>query len=226
MSRIPFTVYDFFAYLSSGSVIVAVIDYLYGYQWLQRDKQSVVVGLFLVFLAYIVGHLVAHFSSLVMEQAFVSKLLKRPTRTLLGEAPRRGIAWLFPGYYRRLPATTCERVREVARRRHFTGEGEALFLHALAIVKKDEKAMRRLEEFRNLYGFARNMTFSFLVAAVLLAIGTRWGGEPPSYWWAMGAAGLALSMLYRYLKFFRQFSYELFVTYSESLDLSRSEDAR
>lgn len=218
MSRIPFTVYDFFAYLSSGSVIVAVIDYLYGYQWLQKDKQTVVIGLFLVFLAYIAGHVVAHFSSLFLEQWFVSGLLKRPTRTLLGEAPRKGIAWLFPGYYRPLPSDTQDRIRQVAQERGFEGKDEGLFLHAFAIVKKDEKALRRLEEFRNVYGFARNMTFAFVVAGVLLAIGTRVSGTPASSWWAIGSFALGVSMLYRYLKFFRQFTYELFLTYAESLD--------
>ena len=39
LRRVRGTVYDFFAYLSSGSVIAAVFDYLYGYQWLQAASR-------------------------------------------------------------------------------------------------------------------------------------------------------------------------------------------
>jgi hypothetical protein len=30
MDKIPFSVYDFFAYLSSGAVLVATVDYVWG----------------------------------------------------------------------------------------------------------------------------------------------------------------------------------------------------
>ena len=36
---------------------------------------------------------------------------------------------------------------------------------------KIEKEQKRLDEFRNLYGFARNMAFSLGIAAVTFAVG-------------------------------------------------------
>ena len=215
MSRIPFTVYDFFAYLASGAVVVGAVDCLYGYQWLLQPNIGVVLAVFLVFAAYVAGHAVAHLSSLFLEQLFVDKLLKRPSRALMGEPTRCYIAWLFPGYYRALPESTQQRIWMQARGRGFSGSGEGLFLHVYAVATQDERVQRRLDEFRNLYGFSRNLSFSFLVVALLLACGACWGNRPPSHWWAVLTAAAGVTMLYRYLKFFRQYSYQLFVTYAE-----------
>ena len=215
MSRIPFTVYDFFAYLSSGFVVVATWDYVYGRQWLLENEIRPALALFLVFLAYIAGHAVAHFSSMVLENGFVAKALGRPSKTLMGEPAPPLLPKLFWLYYRPLPAKTRERIRAQAEARGFDGSGEALFLHAHSVATQDERVQARLDEFRNLYGFCRNMAFSFLAAAPILALGRCFSGEPSSYWWAFIAAGLGITMLYRYLKFFRQYSYQLLVSYAE-----------
>ena len=216
MSKIPFTVYDFFAYLSSGSVIVAAVDSTFGYHWLLRGDRDPAVTVLLVFLAYVTGHLVAHLSSFILEHVFVDKVLKRPARTLMGETPPRIAGWLFPGYYKTLPAATQERIQKGGQARGGAGStGEALFLHAYAVVTRSGQAQERLDQFRNLYGFARNMTFAFLAAAVILVLGTWVKGSPASYIWGVLSVGFGIGMLYRYLKFFRQFSYQLFITYAE-----------
>lgn len=214
MSKIPFTVYDFFAYLSSGSVILATVDLFYGEQWLLRHEIGLVLGVFLVFLAYVTGHVVAHFSSLVLEHLLVDKVLRRPARALLGEKAPALPGILFPGYYRALPQETRKRIAARATERSLSGSGEGLFLHAYSVVTRDDRAQQRLDEFRNLYGFARNMAMAFFVAAVLLAVAVPLK-RVPTYWWAAVAVFFGLTMLYRYLKFFRQFSYQLLITYAE-----------
>lgn len=215
MNRIPFTIYDFFAYLSSGSVLVVTIDYLFGFQWVIKKDMGPVLALLLIFLSYIAGHCVAHFSSPILEQLFVGTILKRPSLSLMGEKPKPFLAFLFPGYYKPLPIATQDRVWEQANARGFSGSGEALFIHAYAVVTKNEHAQKRLDEFRNLYGFSRNMAFVFLASAVLIFLSTFSSENPASIWWALISCGLGVTMLYRYLKFFRQFSYQLFITYAE-----------
>jgi hypothetical protein len=215
MSQIPFTIYDFFAYLSSGAVLVATIDYLYGYQWLLRDQLTPVLALFLIFLSYLVGHAVAHFSSPILEQFLIGKILKRPSLILMGEKAARILNRIFSGYYKPLPQGTQERIQKQAQGRGFTGSGESLFLHAYGLVTQSEQAQKRLDEFRNLYGFARNMALTLLVSAILLLFGHNDSNTPSVYWWAAIAGSLGLTMLYRYLKFFRQFSYQLFIMYAE-----------
>lgn len=216
MEKIPFTVYDFFAYLSSGGVLVAAFDYTLGYQWLLApDKISAVLAVFLIFAAYLTGHLVAHFSAFLLEEILVGKLLKRPARTLLGEAPPRFLKHFFPGFYKPLPAERQDRVRAQATARGISATGEALFQHTYAVVTQSEPAQHRLDEFRNQYGFARNMTLALAVSAALLLLARFTVTPPPSPSWAILAALFALGLLYRYLKFFRQFSYQLLITYAE-----------
>lgn len=223
--KIPFTVYDFFAYLSSGSLLVAAFDYTFGYQWLLAPGQiSAVLAIFLIFAAYLTGHLIAHFSSFLLEDIFVAKILKRPSHTLLGEAPPRFLKFIFPGYYKALPIERQTRVQQQAASRGVSSAGEALFQHAYAVVTQSEASLRRLDEFRNLYGFARNMTLALTVSATFLIIAHFKITPSLSPWWAILAALFALGLLYRYLKFFRQFSYQLLITYAELPLISKAGD--
>lgn len=215
MSRIPFTVYDILAYLSSGSLIIALADYIYGQKIiLQDDVQSAKLLIFL-FLAYICGHVVASLASLFLEEIIVGRLLGKPSTILMAKSFKRWPQLLFPGYYRPIPENTRKRVLKQAKSRSFTGQGESLFLHVFSIVRRNESDRQRLDEFRNLYGFCRNTSFTLLVVAIMLAVGTATRQTPPSYSWALVALFFSVAMLYRYLKFFRQYSYHLFVTYAE-----------
>lgn len=217
MEKIPFTVYDFFAYLSSGAVWVLTTDYVLGFGLLDRDKITPVMAVALIIFAYVCGHIVAHFSSFILEQTLVARLLRRPNAVLMGEPARtRILNWMFPGYFRALPEPTQGRVIAQAEARGArAATGEALFLHVYPIVTANGALQVRLDDFRNQYGFARNMSFAFLTAAIAIVVARRFGYHPVRFRWALlsGLAGVAL--FYRYLKFFRQFSYELFLRYAE-----------
>ena len=91
---------------------------------------------------------------------------------------------------------------------------DALFLHVYAAVTREKDAQERLDQFRNLYGFSRNVAFAFFVSAVILLVGDAWGSAGAGYGWATGSALLGIGMLYRYLKFYRQFTFELFLRYA------------
>ena len=215
MSRIPFTVYDFFAYLSSGGLVVAAFDVVFGNQWVLRDEIGFGRGLVLILAAYVAGHLIAHFSSFLLEQVGIGRVLERPSSILLGASGPRGLKNLFPGYYRPLPKETQDRITKAAAARSAPTSGEGLFLHAYGLVTRDKATQERLDEFRNLYGFARNMTLALLVITLPLAVGTWTKQLPESYAWSALSAVLGIGMFYRYLKFFRQFSYQVFITYAE-----------
>jgi hypothetical protein len=158
-----------------------------------------------------------------LEEMFVSRLLGRPSMTLMAQSPPKWYQLLFPGYYRPLPEVTRERVLGQAKSRKFAGTGEALFVHAFSLVRRNESDRQRLDEFRNLYGFCRNTSFALFVVAAMLAAGTTTQQDPPSYGWAIVTLFVGIAMLYRYLKFFRQYSYHLLVTYAE-LSVSDSEE--
>lgn len=174
------------------------------------------LGVALVVFAYVCGHIVAHFSSFAMEQVLVSRLLKRPSSILMGETPRRRIfRWVFPNYFRPLPGQTQRRVHEQAEARGAKSTGEALFLHAYPVVTSNGSIQARLDDFRNQYGFARNMSFAFVVSAITVVIAHRLAYHPVRLRWAVLSALAGAALFYRYLKFFRQYSYELLVRYAE-----------
>lgn len=175
MDKIPFSVYDFFAYLSSGTVLVVTADYIWGLNLLTSRDFSPVLGVVLVVLAYV----------------------------------------LFPQYHRALQETTQHRVKQQAVLRDCPATGEGLFLHAYATATREERIQGRLDDFRNQYGFARNMSFAFFTSALAIALTYRFGHHPVRLRWALLALFGGVTLFYRYLKFFRQFSYELFLRYAE-----------
>ena len=218
MKDIPFTIYDFLAYLSSGAVIVASLDYVFGYRWL-LGPVGASLALLLVLAAYIAGHAVAHFSSLAFERGLVKRVLGEPSLTLMDTAaPGRIRRFLFHGYYEPLPAGTRERVVAKARERGCNGTGKELFLHARACVARDKAQLDRLDLFLNLYGFSRNVSFALLCAALLGLSGLFLTPTYISPWWLVTVALAAVMMLYRYLKFFREYSLQVFTTYAELED--------
>jgi hypothetical protein len=217
VDKIPFSVYDFFAYLSPAAVVLTTVDYVWGLGILERKEVGPVLGIALVILAYVTGQIVAHFSSFLFEHTIVKRILKRPLSLLLGEKPQWILfAWIFPNFHRAFPENTQTRIREQATVRGCTAQGEGLFLHAYSIMTANERLQSRLDDFRNQYGFARNMSFAFLVCAIAIAAAHFDGAHPVRLRWSLLAAFAAVSLFYRYLKFLHQYSYELFLRYAES----------
>ena len=63
-NKIPFTSYDFWAYLSAGFLLLFIADLVAGTGLLDRYSWTVVQGVVAVSAAYAVGQLVASLSSL------------------------------------------------------------------------------------------------------------------------------------------------------------------
>lgn len=216
MDKIPFSVYDFFAYLSSGVVVLATVDYVWGLGVLEREKIGAALGVALVILAYVTGHIVAQFSGWLLEHTVVKRVLQRPLSLLMGAKPRWAVfAWVFPNFHRALPAATQQRVNAQAAARNCLATGEALFLHTYSIVTTNERSQARLDDFRNQYGFARNMCFAFAASAAAILIAHSYGVHPVRLRWALLAGFASVALFYRYLKFFHQYSYELLLRYAE-----------
>lgn len=213
--KIPFNVYDFFAYLASGLVVGVAADAVLGERWsLASEVSPAALGLLIV-AAYVLGHVVAQLSALVLEAGMVRLVLGPPSENLMAEKSPRILGLCFPGYFKPLPKSTRDRLIRRAADAELPSSGEPLFLHAFAIVSKDAAQRERLDAFRNLYGFARNMSVAcFLVAGILM-----WGDEAASTagpgWLPWVVLGAAIILLYRYLKFFRLYTYHLLVVFSE-----------
>ena len=214
MGRIPFSVYDFFGYLACGFLLLVGADYALDLGVPFSDGWSLPEGSLFILIAYVTGQIAAGLAAWLLEHQLVHRCIGSPYNYLLqaiSNCQRR----LFPGFTAPLPETTRKRVLERARAAGIQEPGEALFLHAFARVKRDEITLTRLNGFLALYGFCRNMAFVLLLLALLLVWADVVAGKPVDARWiafsALGAAG----MFWRYLKFFRQYAYEVFVTYSE-----------
>jgi hypothetical protein len=212
---VPFGVYDFFAYLSSGLVLLAAVDVGLGSGLLLVMDASLIPSLLLVILAYVAGQLTAQISATLLEKGLVLHVLGPPSRNLLLTTKEGAFRKVFPGYSRALPVDTIARIRSAAAARGFESDGEALFLHAYACVTKDVDAQARLDAFRNQYGFARNMTVALGASAASLGIGVLVLDRAFPAWVPALALLGAVGMLYRFLKFFRQYAYQLLITYAE-----------
>jgi hypothetical protein len=89
-----------------------------------------------------------------------------------------------------------------------------VFLAAFGTVKTISSVAARLDIFVTNYGFARNTSFACLIAAVvLIVVGTHTQGWAAA-WWAIASLTASVGLLYRYLKFYRQYTFEVFVSYA------------
>ena len=221
--KIPFSTYDFFGYLSAGFVVFAAVDYSFGQAWLTNPEPKLVSAIVLTFIAYVLGHAVAHLSWWLVEESFVRNVLRSPEETLFEDEQTTRWRYVFPGFYKPFPAETQTRVLEKAKNAGFQKPGRGLFFHCHPIAIRQQVTSERLSAFINMYGFARNVSFASAVAALLLTLGVvtdRMTNGPTvrndAIYWAFGAASVAVIMLYRYLKFFRFYTAEVFRVYAET----------
>jgi hypothetical protein len=96
--------------------------------------------------------------------------------------------------------------------------GEALFLHVRynPTTLNNEKLLARLTIFLSRYGFARNLSFACLLVggAMLVKRYLATSSDPALLKYGLTAITAGVLLFYRYLKFFRQYSYEMFNTYA------------
>jgi hypothetical protein len=219
MNRIPFATYDFFGYLASGLLLVIGMELTLGFpRVLGQDLRPVDIVVLLL-AVYVGGQLVATPSKAVLEDGLMEKVLGRPNVNLFRQKRPLLRSVLFPGFYKPLPPAVQERVLSRAAGEGAADPGEVLFLHVRYSpeIRADEKLLARLDTFLNLYGFARNLAFtSMLVGAALIARVWWPGADPALTKYALTALTVGILLLYRYLKFFRQYSYELFNAYARN----------
>lgn len=223
MDKTPFSVYDFFAYLASGAMIVVTLDYLFGEQLVLRPTLSVQIFTLLVIASYIVGQVISHLSAVVLEQWLVKRLLGGSTGVLMaGEHSRSPWARLFPQYFHGLKSATIARVMAQAERRGCRLNGDELYDHCYAVVTEaSERAASRLDYLKSQYGFARNIAFAFFCSAGMIVYEDLVGPRRINLWWAVAGIAVSVCMLYRYLKFYREYASELLKRYAELPVLSQ-----
>lgn len=225
----PFTDYDFYAYLTAGMLLIASVDHTFGGAVLVRRTEWTAVQIgFWVAVAYLLGQIVAGPSSALLEHLVARRLLHSPLSIALGLAQPR---WrektaqrLFANReYSPLPTQTRARILEgTAAALGVTvpeiNDPEVVFGVAFGAARANADTAARLDQFRNLYGFSRNIAFVAIVACILLLVRyPRLPAEPDRGLLLIGALVLAIGMFGRFLKFYAAYSREVLGAYGSKL---------
>jgi len=240
MDKIPFTFYDFFGYLAPGFHILAVFDYVFLKSCLfHSDKSSVAFWVLLVGGAYLLGHVTAFFSYGLYERTLIRRIFQKPATNLFLERKKNFWTLAFGHYFESFPRTIKLKILKKASdewlviyhlseaassgktfgnrdiSRQVDEDLKSIYLHAYGRVKINELAMAQQDTFLRLYGFARNISFSSLIATILIVINCFLKGISSNWHWLVIFFAAFLAMFTIYLKFYRWFSREIFLAYAE-----------
>lgn len=225
----PFTDYDFYAYITAGMLLIAAADYTFGGGVLTaRTEWTVVQITFWTAIAYLTGQLVAAPSSAILEHFVARTALHPPSDLILGLSKlrrrERMIRWLFASReYAPLPKSFREGIIKAASNSlglqpSDIQSGEDVFGVAYGIARSSTDAVARMDQFRNLYGFSRNVSFvGFLAVGLLIAKLFTAPSDHHLWWLLIGALILAVGMFGRFLKFYAAFSREVFSAFGAKI---------
>jgi hypothetical protein len=215
MDRIPFDPYDFFGYLASGVLVLVGMQLVFGFPQLLGHELRLFDSALVLLGVYVGGQLVATPAKAFLEDLVVGKVLRRPSVNLFESTkpPVRG--FIFPGFYKPLPGSIRKRIIDRAASDGISPTGEELFLGVRykAETLENESLMRKLDTFISKYGFSRNLAFTSMLVSVALFLKSLLSGDHDLAKYAVTSFIAGILLFYRYLKFFRQYSYELFNVY-------------
>jgi len=217
MNKLPFDPYDFFGYLASGLLILVGMDLVLGFPSILGRDFKVIDSAILVIAIYVTGQIIATPAKAFLEDGLIGKVLGRPNVNLFQEKKPRIRGLVFPGFYLPLPRQTRMKILRKAQNEGVEGTGEDLFLHVRysQAVVQDQKLGEKLNSFINKYGFSRNLSFSALLVGIgcLVKMFLFADSNTDLAKYAITAIITAVLLFYRYLKFYRQYSYEMFNFY-------------
>lgn len=221
----PFTSYDFYAYLTAGMVILAAVDRVFLGSMLANQAQwTIVNGAFWTAIAYLVGQILAIPSSALLEHLVARKLLRAPSRILLGlDTPRwreHAVRVFFGAReYDPLPAPSRSSIlRKVAAGLEVPLSGvdaETAYHCAFPHARGVTDSATRLDNFLNQYGMCRNVSFASLLATGLMTWHAIKTGAQLDWVLAIAALILAVGLFGRFIKFYAAYAREVFRTYDK-----------
>jgi len=220
----PLTDYDFYGYIACGFVVLFGIDYcLFDGSHLHKSW-TVFEGSVLFALAYVTGQLIAMPSSMVLEHFFARHLLRPPAKILLSSSQGMCERWigkfLIGRNYSPFPHGLREKITERASKdlkvtaAAIEADPENAFQSAFVVARRSEDTRKRMDDFRNQYGFNRNMAFAgFFVFALMME--KAWQHDDAhALTYGLLSLAMAAGMLLRFLKFYSSFAAEVFRAYA------------
>jgi hypothetical protein len=217
MKELPFDPYDFFGYIASGLVLIVVAQLTLGFPMVFGADLKPFDMAVTVLAVYIAGQIVAGPSKALLEDLLTQRVLGSPTKNLLSDTRPRLLRFIFPGYYTPLPKSIRSKIAakiDALQLINTDTEGIFLSIRFAPDVLASDTLIARLSTFRDQYGFNRNVSFSLLFAAMCFVIAAHVKSNDLLDHYSIAAFVAGTLLFYRYLKFYRQYSYELFNTYA------------
>lgn len=222
----PLANYEFYAYLTSGMVVLAAADRAFmGSTLANHTDWKVVIAVFWAAIAYLIGHIVAIPSSAIFEHLIAKRVLRDPSAVILGLQPQRFRERCFGTVvgareYEPFPKDfRAAIVIKLARALNVTEtsiQADAAFQCAFTPARSISDSASRMDSFLNQYGFCRNVSFANLVATVLLTILARRTGDRIDTLLAVGAGVLALGLFIRFIKFYAAYTREVYRAFNKA----------
>ena len=200
--KIPFNVFDFFGYLITGFLFEVFLFFGIGLRISDILPADIYLkgGLIIIF-AYILGHIIAFFASLVVEGFIMKKFFGYPSENLFDNPKTNKKA-----YKKDFQEALIKAYKDK------TGLGfdpHNFFKFAFHYVKESSPVtFARLGIFINLYDFLRNLCMLFLIMAIWSFINFFFLGWPV-YLFLLFIV-LSVIFYFRFLKFFNLFADEVF----------------
>jgi len=253
-----FTLYDFLGYFLPGAALIIMIcvshfmyDILLLFKLNNETVESTNALLFLmkqiaqnwvvwlvigIVTTYLIGHIIAGLSSMILEKWLVGNVLHYPTNNML--IPKRGknrTFWnIIMGYRGSMGNETVRIFRNIFEKR-YGKEGKNLLDHDIfnvfsicfaSMKENNSVTYERVMNYVSSYGFSRNASMAFLIAAIIgvILMFTK------VHWFVICFYFVTMIifsffMFRQYLKFFRRVNDEVFFQFiSDNWTLVNKED--
>ena len=221
----PFTDYDFYAYLTSGLIVLFALDYGLGADLIiSRENWPFIHVVFVVAMAYLVGQIIASLASIVMEHWIARRILRPPIAVMMGMGKDHKVEaligrWFIGRYYgpvseNRRSIILKKVAKKLGKRSEDIDDPEDVFQVAFPEARAISDSADRMDNFRNLYGFSRNSAFAGLISAGAFVYRAVVTGENDLYWWVLVILLLSFGMYVRFLKFYAAYSGEVLRTFA------------
>jgi hypothetical protein len=226
----PFTDYDFYAFLGAGVTVVVALDYAFFDGLLTlHDQWSFARGAAVTFASYVCGQLVAIPSAILFEDSALRRcFLRDPEQVLIDSNrnrrwPERIISPLVGKYYRALEHSIIEDIYTRAQaetgrtRQELFANPSAIFQRGFQSARQNNDIRARLDDFRNQYGFNRNLSVASLIASGTILYHWYITGQSNDLKLLAIAVTVAVGMFIRYWKYYCHYTAEVFRHYGLSL---------
>lgn len=215
--KFPLSVFDFFAYLIQGFLLLVGFCYLFKINILEiTTTDNLFFDFIVIVLSYILGHIVAELSRWIIEGGIVRKYLGYPSDFVFKEEHRKKL--LFTEYLRPYSKEFINEFKTAYgwyynNKFSRIDDYNSFRLCFHTVKERCPNAFSRLEVFISMYDFNRNLSMvSIVYGGIFLTIVITTG----ELIWLLGVALsliLTFMLLLRYLKFFKSFADEVYYSF-------------